>query len=156
MSRDHFSLPEKSNAFMTPTPVITQTVRPSVTGDGDDMFCLRPDLLPPAIGFFHRTLCVLRSTAQSSSSPVKSAVATFRNTRSPQMMGVEPVRDGMGSFQAMFVSGVHVRGRPRSALTPLSPGPRHCGQLSAETAALAATESERAIRTADGRRIGDT
>src|SRR5688500_7310354 len=130
MSRDHFSLPAKSNAFMTPTPVITHTVRPSVTGDGDDMFCLRPDLLPPAMGFFHRTCCVLRSTAQSSSSPVKSAVATFRNTWSPQMMGVEPVREGIGSFQAICSVGDHARGRPRSALTPLSAGPRHCGQLS--------------------------
>ena len=39
MSRVHSSLPSKSKAFSTPVPVITHTLRPSVTGEGDDMFC---------------------------------------------------------------------------------------------------------------------
>src|SRR5688500_18511603 len=105
MSRAHFSAPAKSNALSMPTPVITHTVRPSVTGDGDDMFCLRPCLLPPAIGRFQTTSFLLRSTAHSSRSPVNSPVATLRNTRSPQMIGVAPVRDGVGSFHAMFSVG---------------------------------------------------
>src|SRR5687768_11055249 len=120
MSRFHFSVPAKSKAFRTPVPVMTHTVRPSVTGDGDDMFCLRPDLLPPLSGRFQTTSFLLRSTAQSSRLPVNSSVATFRKIRSPQMIGVEPVRDGVGSFQAMFSVGDHVRGRPVSALVPLS------------------------------------
>jgi hypothetical protein len=120
MSRAHFSVPAKSNAFSTPTPVITQTVRPSVTGEGDDMFCLRPCLLPPARGRFHTTSFLLRSTAQSSRSPVNSAVATLRKIRSPQMIGVAPVREGVGSFHAMFSVGDQVRGRPVSPLMPLS------------------------------------
>jgi hypothetical protein len=33
------SFPAKSNDFRMPVPVITQTPRPSVTGEGDDMFC---------------------------------------------------------------------------------------------------------------------
>jgi hypothetical protein len=41
MSRAHRSVPPMSNAFRMPVPVITQTERPSVTGDGVDMFCLR-------------------------------------------------------------------------------------------------------------------
>ena len=39
MSRAHSSLPSKSNALRMPVPVIAQTARPSVTGDGVDMFC---------------------------------------------------------------------------------------------------------------------
>src|SRR5918998_6181010 len=100
MSRVHFSVPAKSKALMMPVPVITHTVRPSVTGDGVDMFCLRPAVLPELIGFFQMTACLVRSTAHSSRSPVNSAVATLRKMVLPQMIGVEPVRDGVGSFQA--------------------------------------------------------
>src|SRR5918998_1535419 len=135
MVRAHFSLPAKSNALMTPVPVITHTVRPSVTGDGDDMFCFRPALLPEPSGFFQLTACLLRSTAHNSRSPVNSAVATFRKMVSPQMIGVEPVREGVGSFHAMFWVGDQVRTRPVSLLSPLSSGPRHCGQCSAARAA---------------------
>ncbi len=51
---------------------------------------------------------------------------------SPQMIGVAPVRLGIGSFQATFSSGDHFTGSPFSLLTPLRRGPRHCGQFSAE------------------------
>src|SRR3712207_2551187 len=122
MSRAHFSLPAKSNALMMPVPVITHTVRPSVTGEGEDMFCLRPALLPEPSGFFHTTACLLRSTAHNSRSPVNSAVATFRKMVSPQTIGVEPVRDGVGSFHATFVVGDQVRTRPTSLLVPFSAG----------------------------------
>src|SRR5688572_2042087 len=118
MSRVHFSLPAKSNDLMMPVPVITHTVRPSVTGDGVDMFCFRPALLPGPSGLFQLTACLLRSTAHSSSSPLNSPVAIFRKTVSPQMIGVEPVREGVGSFHAMFVVGDHVRARPTSLLSP--------------------------------------
>ena len=46
-------------------PVITQTVVPSVTGDGDDMFCLRCWLLPVLSGRFQSTSPFVRLTAQS-------------------------------------------------------------------------------------------
>ena len=91
MLRDHSSLPPKSNALSTPTPVITHTVRPSVTGDGDDMFCLRSMWFPSAIGRFHRTVWFVRSIAHSSSAPVFAAVAMFRKIVLPQMIGVDPL-----------------------------------------------------------------
>ena len=91
MSRAQISLPAKSNALSTPTPVITQTCLPSVTGDGDDMFCLRSMWLASASGRFQSTACLLRSTAHNSSSPVLVPVATFRKIVSPQMIGVDPL-----------------------------------------------------------------
>src|SRR5688572_16018165 len=112
MSRVHFSAPAKSKALMRPVPVITHTMRPSVTGDGVDMFCFCPRVLPEPIRFFHITAWVLRSTAHSSRSPVNSAVATLRKTLLPHTIGVEPVREGIGSFHAMFSVGDQVRGRP--------------------------------------------
>src|SRR5512145_66082 len=129
MSRVHNSVPLKSKAFRTPVPVMTQTVVPSVTGEGVDMFCLRCWLLPPPSGRFHMTSPLLRSTDHSSSSPVVIAVATFRKIWLPQMIGVDPLRLGIGSFHAMFSSIDHLIGSPFSALTPLSLGPRHCGQF---------------------------
>ena len=56
MSRAQSSLPAKSNALRMPVPVITQTCVPSVTGDGDDMFCLRSWWLPPPSGRFQSTV----------------------------------------------------------------------------------------------------
>ena len=58
--------------------------------------------------------------------------------RSPQMIGVEPLRPGIASFHAMFSVGLHLSGRPFSALTPFIAGPRHCGQFSADNVAAAA------------------
>src|ERR1043165_9648741 len=111
MSRDQISVPAKSNDFRMPTPVMTQTCLPSVTGDGDDMFCLRCMLLPPAIGRFQTTDCDVRSTPQSWSAPFAMPVATFRKTRSPQMIGVEPLNAGSGSFHAMFSVALQRLGR---------------------------------------------
>ena len=112
-------------------PVITQTSLPSVTGDGDDMFCLLPIRLPPESGRFQITACLLRSTAHNSMLPVARWSATFRKTRSSQMIGVDPLNAGSGSFHATFSVALQVVGRPVSVLTPSSDGPRHCGQVSA-------------------------
>ena len=131
MSRLHSSLPAMSNAFRMPVPVITHTNRPSVTGDGEDMFCLLPMRLPSESGRFQITARLLRSMAQSSRLPVRRSVATLRKTRSSQMTGVEPLNAGSGTFHATFSVALHVVGSPFSVLTPSSDGPRHCGQLSA-------------------------
>src|SRR6185369_12291313 len=48
-----------------------------------------------------------------------------------QMMGVEPLQPGIAIFQTTFSSVVHLTGRFFSLLTPLSAGPRHCGQFCA-------------------------
>src|SRR5215813_2166529 len=142
MSRPQISFPEKSNALKTPVPVITHTVFPSVTGDGDDMFCLRILVLPPPSSFFQRSSPLLRSTHQRKRLPPS---ATFRKIRSPQMIGVAPVQLGIPSFQVTFSSALHRTGRFFSALVPFRKGPRHCGQLSAttDTAASATTSRER-------------
>ena len=63
MSRAHRSLPSKVKLLRTPVPVITQTAVPSVTGEGDDMFCLRMSWSPPPSSCFQRTAPVLRSSA---------------------------------------------------------------------------------------------
>ena len=127
----HSSLPAMSKAFRMPVPVITHTNRPSVTGDGEDMFCLLPMRLPPESGRFQITARLLRSMAHSSRLPVRRSVATLRKTRSSQMTGVEPLNAGSGTFHATFSVALHVVGSPFSVLTPSSDGPRHCGQLSA-------------------------
>jgi hypothetical protein len=58
-------------------------------------------------------------------------VATFRKTVSFQMIGVDPLNAGSGSFHATFCVGLHVVGRFDSVLTPSRDGPRQCGQVSA-------------------------
>ncbi len=67
MSRIHSSVPLKSNALKKPVPVITHTVVPSVTGEGDDMLCFCCLLLPVLSGRFHITSPLERLTAQSDS-----------------------------------------------------------------------------------------
>ncbi len=74
-----------------PSPVMTQTYLPSVTGDGEDMFCFRSMWFESASGRFHRTVGLLRSTAHNSSEPVFAAVATFKKIVLPQMIGVDPL-----------------------------------------------------------------
>jgi len=49
------------------------------------------------------------------------------------MIGVDPLYAGSASFQAMFSVLLHFTGSPVSALTPLAVGPRHAGQLFANS-----------------------
>src|SRR5829696_6163612 len=140
MSRDHSSRPSKSNPLSTPVPVITHTARPSVTGEGLDMFCLRILVLPPPSSRFHTTAPFERSTHQR---PSLSPSATLRKRRSPHTMGVEPLRSGIASFHVTFSAAVHFTGKLRSALTPFRSGPRHCGQLASAGAAGAASSAAR-------------
>jgi hypothetical protein len=67
----------------------------------------------------------------------------LRKIFSPQMIGVAPVRLGVASFQVMFSSWDHFRGRFFSADMPLRDGPLHCGQLSPEAVVI---ETEQKIR----------
>ena len=152
MSRVQSSVPLKSNAFSMPVPVITQTAAPSVTGDGDDMFCLRWTLLPPLTGRFQVTAPELRSTLHSSSSPCDGCSATLRKMVSFQTMGVAPLRLGMASFQATFSVWVQVLVSPRSRLTPFNSGPRHCGQLSAKSVTVVSDATRKLKQTV--RRMG--
>src|SRR5688572_8806063 len=115
-----------------PTPVITHTCRPSVTGDGVDMFCFRSMWLVSASGRFQATACLRRSTAHSSRLPLLAPVATFRKIVSPQTIGVEPLYAGSGRRQATFVvsKSVHasgVMGRPSPKPPPRPPRPCAAG-----------------------------
>src|SRR4030095_5201915 len=87
MSRDQSSLPEKSKPLSIPVPVITQTDRPSVTGEGDDIFCLRILTSPLPRGLFQSTSPLALSRHQRKRLPLS---ATLRKIRLPQMIGVEP------------------------------------------------------------------
>jgi hypothetical protein len=113
-------------------PVIAHTCRPSVTGDGDDMFCFCIRVLPPPSGRFQRT--APRARSMDHSDRLRPS-ATLRKMRSPQTMGVEPDHSGSGSFQAIFSVFDQRTGRFVSALRPFSSGPRHCGQFSAVSGA---------------------
>src|SRR6185436_14237523 len=66
-------------------------------------------------------------------SPSASGLGEVTNTRSPQMMGVDPLRDGSSTFHITFSVSDHLSGRPVESDVPLSDGPRHCGQLSFPT-----------------------
>src|SRR5262245_58107903 len=99
MSRVHNSLPAKSNAFRIPVPVITQTALPSVTGEGDDMFCFSMRTLPPPRRCFQSGTPRARSTHHRYKSLFS---ATFRKMRSPHTIGVDPENAGNGSDQVMF------------------------------------------------------
>src|SRR5215510_13134228 len=107
MSRDHSSLPVKSNPFSMPVPVMTQTALPSVTGDGDDIFCLRILTSPPPSGRFQRTSPFVRSRHHRKRFPLS---AMLRKIRLPQMIGVEPLHAGIATFQTTFSSVVHFTG----------------------------------------------
>src|SRR6266851_4325784 len=100
-----------------PVPVITKTLLPSVTGEGEDMFCLRITMFPPPSSFFQRTAPFLLSTAQRYRS-LRLASAILRKTVSPQIIGVAPLRSGRASFQAMLSEGDQRTGRFFSALVP--------------------------------------
>src|SRR6185369_9345209 len=131
MSLAQSSLPAKSKALRMPVPVMTYTARPSVTGEGDDMFCLRILTLPPPSSCFQSTAPFVLSTHQRNR---LSPSATLRKMRSRQMIGVEPLQLGSAVFQTTLSSVVHLSGRFFSLLVPLRFGPRHCGQLSARAA----------------------
>src|SRR5262249_1540260 len=130
MSRAHISAPLKSNAFSTPVPVITHTFFPSVTGEGDDMFCFRILVLPLPSGFFQTGSPLVRSRHHKKRS-LPSAM--FRKILPPQMIGVEPLQLGSPTLQVTFSSALQRVGRFASPLMPFRDGPRHWGQFSART-----------------------
>src|SRR5678815_1356869 len=105
------------------------------------MFCLRIFLLPPPSGFFFFFSPFVLSTDQRNK---LSPSATFRKMRSRQIIGVEPLKPGIETFQTTFSSVVHLTGRFFSLLTPLRFGPRHCGQFCAWATT---NESTRRVRT---------
>ena len=107
---------------------MTHTLWPSVTGEGDDMFCLRSRWSPLPRCFFQIGTPLPLSIDHSQMS---FPSATLRKMRSPQMIGVDPDRAGSDRRHAMFSVFVHLIGRLISRLMPLPLGPRQAGQFSA-------------------------
>src|SRR5688500_12249272 len=99
------------------------------------------------MGPFQRIFPSLRFNAHNSRSPLPSAVPMFKKIISFQMIGVDPLRPGIGNFQAMFSSVDHFRGSPRSVLMPFMAGPRQAGQFSAESVAIAMEPKNPAVIT---------
>src|SRR5262245_16006684 len=138
MSRVHISLPAKSKLFRMPVPVITHTFRPSVTGDGDDMFCFCSRRLPALRNCFQFAVPLVRSTLHRNRS---LPCATLRKTCSPHTIAVDPDHAGSGSRHATFSLLLQRTGRLVSPLRPLAVGPRQFGQFSAYAGVAAVTIS---------------
>src|ERR1044072_4171935 len=85
-------------------------------------------MLPPPRRFFQSIAPLLRSIHQSCKS---SPSAVFRKMKSPQTIGVEPLKAGIASFQVRPASALPFIGRFFSLLVPFKLGPRHCAQFSA-------------------------
>src|SRR5665213_3292908 len=129
--RAHSGCPEKSNAARSPVPNMTQTVLPSVTGDGEAMLLRPATRLPTATCFCQLIFPVCRSRQKSSRFSSSSGLVT--KTESSQMIGVAWPVPGSGVDQRTFSVLLQVEGRLVSVVEPLRKGPRHCGQFSAET-----------------------
>src|ERR1700716_1653883 len=80
------------------------------------------------MGFFQITVPLVLSTHQRERPPPS---ATFRKMLLSQIIGVAPVLLGMANFQPTFSVVLQWTGRFFSLLMPFAPGPRHCGQFSA-------------------------
>src|SRR5262245_878011 len=115
---------------------MTHTSVPSVTGDGDDMFCFRTCRFPSATCRFQMTWPFARSTHHSHT---RGPSATLRKTRLPQTIGVEPDQAGSARLHARPSVFDQRVGRLVPAAVPFSCGPRHCGQLSASRWEMAQT-----------------
>ena len=98
MSRAHSSLPLKSNALSMPVPVMTQTVRAVGDRRRRRHVLLAHLLLPPPSGRFQRMSPLARSTAHSSSVPAAVSVRDVQEDVSFQMIGVAPLRLGIGQL----------------------------------------------------------
>src|SRR5260221_13191260 len=97
MSRVQSSLPSISKPFRKPVPVITQTLRPSVTGEGEDMFCFCSRWLPLLRRRFQAGTPVERSTHHRNK---WLPSATFRKTGSSETIAVDPDAAGRASRHA--------------------------------------------------------
>src|SRR5205814_296902 len=106
-----------------------------VTGEGEDILFRPCDLSPAATMFCQRIfpsfrLMQIRLRFFWLSGDVRKI--EFSHT-----IGVEPLCPGNGTAQTIFSVLLQVVGKPDSSAEPLKFGPRHCGQLPANVAAVA-------------------
>src|SRR5262249_55393792 len=79
-------------------------------------------------------------------------IAVVTNTSSPQTIGLDRPRPGIGVFQRTFVpfDGFHVVGSEKPSAMPLASMPRNCGQSTAGFGAAGApTSAMVSVRTAE-------
>ena len=121
-------------------PVITQTLAPSVTGDGDDMFCFASCVLPPPSSFFQNTLARLPVDAPEiqvvAVGDVEEELVAPDDRRRAAPLGMRQL------------PGDVFGGRPADrqillAADAVQRGPRHCGQLSADANLIAMRAMEK-------------
>ena len=120
MSRVQSSLPVEVERLEDAGAGHHPHVVPSVTGDGDDMFCLRSLMVAAAERPLPQRRALRCDRPPRARERRSSAVATLRKMRSSQMIGVAPLRLGIGSFHAMFSAVDHFVGSPFSLLMPLA------------------------------------
>jgi hypothetical protein len=110
-------------------PVITHTVRPSVTGEGDDMFCfiMRASPPPNSLPERHAAIAVDRPEIHV------AAIGHVEKMWSLQTTGVEP--DHRATPVSRRRSPPTTAGQVLLFAQPFSDGPRHWGQFSADGAA---------------------
>ena len=141
--------PSTVKATSSPVPKKKTTVRPSVTGEGEQELLYWPSVENAEMSARQSTAPVRRSRQRAACWP-EAASAAGRNTRSPQMTGV--AAEGPGRVTAHFTFSVRekVAGRLVSGLEPLWAGPRQLSQL-----ARAGTVATRARTASRVRRRGD-
>src|SRR5438105_774404 len=166
-----------SNAVTAPVPVTTQTCLPSVTGEGEELFCLLKSWFPSSSSRAQSCFPSLRERQiRSSFGPPGSrpppypprrrglesgaaadgapaSVGEVTKTWSPQMMGVPALHEGSGAFQMMFSVRLHVVGRLVARLILFPFRPRHCGQFSCAWDAAQDRRQRRAIASRTLRRF---
>ena len=88
---------------------------PSVTGEGEVLFCLRQSSLPSVL---ERQRIYNSLPPGSFSASVSAGEGEVRKMRSPQMMGVPPLQEGSFDFQTRFFSKLQDVGKFLDVLTP--------------------------------------
>ena len=124
-SKRHKGSPSTVNAASMPVPVIAHTCVPSVTGEGDESFCLLIFSLPVSRPRSHKTLPSFLSRHNSKTCPPTDGRSAsepcppsspldgvMMNILSPQMTGVLPLQEGRAAFHTIFSVSLHEIGNP--------------------------------------------
>src|SRR5260370_40520872 len=119
---------------MPAEPRLAMTRSPSVRGDAEQyglVACVGSFSLY-WVSCFHWSLPSARAK-HFAARLVLFSVAWVMKIRSPQTPGVELPGSGNSTFQRTFSVALHLSGRFFSGEWPLPSGPRHAGQLPAQT-----------------------
>src|SRR5688500_1724239 len=130
MFRSQSFRPETSKATRSPVPKKNTTIRPSVTGEGEQELLYWPSVVNSVRSVRQSCFPVRRSRHTAACLP-EAGSAAGRNTRSPQITGVAAPGPGGVTTHLTFSVLLNFSGRPFSGLEPLCEGPRQLDQFSA-------------------------